>query len=702
MKIRGLFFIILFFCLSIAKSQDSTVIPDFILKKEDGNELQVHHYFDSIQSTQDSAMLSEIYNTLEKHGNKNKWPLLQAALYKSRGDLYFNQNSFVNAIHSYQKGLDLCEKYELELTQGLILFEMAQVYEAIDKKPEALESQLKAYSLLIKHDSEYAYNSLSHMADIHYSSKNYDEAIEIGKQAINLIESLPPHQTDYSKYISVLNTIGIAYREKNEPDSSIFYLNHAAVLAKEKGFEFWEGLALGNLGLMYQKMGKINIARELVLKDYRISLYHDQNRSAIKSAIEIGKMYQTEKNFNDAKHYYDTALFLIDNEIIQNKLPLYVRHAKAVASWYEAQGDFINAFKLQKQYIAMSDSLSAQAIQLKLAEIKATNDFDTQVNAIKLLTKNGELQKQKIQKQNLIIIASITSLLFIITTAILIYRQLILKKRDHLLLEKHKDKIEAQNTELEAQSEQLSHQNKLIQHINTNLEQEVQKRTIKLKKLNEELDTFIYRSSHDIRQPIATILGLENIARTYVNDGRVLEVLAKIKATAASMDNMLWKLQMSYLLNHDHNQLAEIQIEPFLLGIISIYNDYITHRNINLTTQITPFSITNNPELLKIVLRNIVENALHFSDETSPEVEITGYEQEGEYILKVSDNGEGINPNQVEDIYKAFYKANTKSQGNGLGLYLAAKAADILNINIDVNSSFDKGTTFTLSIPVKA
>ncbi|MBL3656253.1 ATP-binding protein [Fulvivirga sediminis] len=701
MKIRILFLILSFFCFTVAKSQDSTVIPDFILKSEGNNELQVHHYFDSIQTTQDSALLTEIYNGLEKHSNKNNWPLLQAALYKSKGDLYFANHKFANAIHIYQKGLEICQKNKLELTQGLIIFSIAQVYEAIDKKPEALQSQMKAYSLLIKHDSEYAYNSLSHMANIHYNSENYDEAIEIGRQALNLIESLPPHQTDYSKYISVLNTIGIAYREKNIPDSAIFYLNHAAVLAKEKGYEFWEGLALGNLGLMYLKMEKINIARELILKDYRISLNHDQNRSAIKSAIEIGKMYQTERNFNDAKHYYDTAKYLIDNEIIQNKLPLYVRHAKALASWYEAQNDFVNAFKLQKHYIALYDSLNTQAIQLKLAEIKATNDFDTQVNAIKLLTKNGELQKQKIEKQKLIIIASISSLLFIITTALLIYRQLILKKRDHLILEKHRDKIEAQNTELEAQSEQLSHQNKLIQHINTNLEQEVQKRTIKLKKLNEELDTFIYRSSHDIRQPIATILGLENIARTYVNDSRVLEVLSKIKATAASMDNMLWKLQMSYLLNHDHNQLAEIQITSFLQGIISIYHDYISHKKITLTTQIASFTITNNPELLKIVLRNVVENALHFCDETSPEVEITGYEKEGEYILSISDNGEGINPNQVEDIYKAFYKANTKSQGNGLGLYLTAKAADILNIKIDVNTSFDKGTTFTLSIPVK-
>ncbi|UII23290.1 ATP-binding protein [Fulvivirga ligni] len=698
MKSQFSLYFLIFISLSFVKAQDSSKLPYSAFLGGDIEEKLVFNYFDSIQHNLDSAAAFSIYNDIQQHRSAKNWPLLHCNILKAKGDYFHSKDNFVEAIRNYRIAASISQKHQYDFTYAVMLFNIARVYDAIDKKPEALKAELEAYSIFIKTDSAYSYKSVNHITNLEYRSKNFREAIIYGNKAIKILNALPDNKRKIENSINTLNSIGISHRDIGNYDSAIHYLNKSRSLANNNGFEFWEALTAGNLGLIYKSLGEPEKAIPLLKKDYLISRKHKQTLSAINAAFSLGEIYQQDNDFSTAKLYYDTVAVLIDN-IGRSPLKIRMKYSQHLSSWFGAQKQFENAYAYQQLFQQQSDSLKEEQLRIKLTEIKALHDFETKVTEIDLLTKNSQIQQQQIKNQNLIIIGSIVAIILIMIIAFLFYRQLRLKKREHVILEKNKNQIEAQNMELEAQSEQLSEQNKVIQHINTNLEEEVEKRTLKLKKLNEELDTFIYRSSHDIRQPIATILGLENLARNYTSDPNLAEVLIKIKETALNMDNMLWKLQMSYLLNHDHTHKTELELQPLITVILKLYEEHIQKYNIDIQANIGAISLVTSPELIRIIIRNIIENAIYFSDEDTPKVIITTEETAKSYLVKIYDNGNGINPRQKSEIYKAFYKASTKSKGNGLGLYLAAKAADLLDIDLQVDSSAEKGTTFSIFIP---
>ena len=698
MKSQFSLYFLIFISISFVKAQDSSKLPYSAFLGGDVEEKLIFNYFDSIQHNLDSAAAFSTYADIKKHKNANNWPLLHSHILKAKGDYFHSKDNFVEAIRNYRIAASISKKNKYDFTYAVMLFNIARVYDAIDKKPEALKAELEAYSIFIKTDSAYSYKSVNHITNLEYRSKNFREAIIYGGKALKILSRLPNNRHKIENSINTLNSIGISHRDIGNYDSAIHYLNRSRTLATNNGFEFWEALTAGNLGLIYNSLGESDKAIPLLKKDYLISRKHKQTLSAINAAFTLGEIYQEDDDFSTAKLYYDTVAALLST-VGRSPLKIRMKYSQHLSSWYGTQRRFEEAYGYQQLFQKQSDSLKEEQLRIKLTEIKALHDFETKVTEIDLLTKNSQIQQQQIKNQTLIIIGSIVALFLILIIAILFYRQLRLKKREHIILEKNKSHIEAQNIELEAQSEQLSEQNKIIQHINTNLEEEVEKRTLKLKKLNEELDTFIYRSSHDIRQPIATILGLENLARNYTSDPNLSEVLIKIKETALNMDNMLWKLQMSYLLNHDHTHKTEVELQPLIIAILKLYEEHTLKYNVDIQAKIGTITLVTSPELIRIIIRNIIENAIYFSEETNPKVVITSEETAKDYIVKIYDNGNGINTRQKSEIYKAFYKASTKSKGNGLGLYLAAKAADILDIDLQVDSSPEKGTAFTIYIP---
>ena len=127
-------------------------------------------------------------------------------------------------------------------------------------------------------------------------------------------------------------------------------------------------------------------------------------------------------------------------------------------------------------------------------------------------------------------------------------------------------------------------------------------------------------------------------------------------------------------------------------------------KKIKVTSELEPlFPIPMDPELIRQILSNLVENAIKYSpDET--EIKINSFEKNGFVVIKIKDQGLGISTDDLPHIFMKFFRSqNAKSspiKGSGLGLYLAQYFTELHKGKIEVESVPGAGSVFTVSLPL--
>ena len=291
-----------------------------------------------------------------------------------------------------------------------------------------------------------------------------------------------------------------------------------------------------------------------------------------------------------------------------------------------------------------------------------------------------------------------------------------IEKQNYLLGEKteeilaQRNNIEEKNKQLEKAWEDILFANKALKQTNTTLEEKVTERTIKLEKTvkklidsNEELDTFLYRASHDLKGPITRLLGLTQLAKLDGKDvGKVgdIDYLDIIEMATIDMDNTLNKLINIHSINTIPLSNDDIDFEKLISQIKKPLSIKIKEYNISIALNYHPdIEISTDEPLLKIILSNLLENAVNFRHGENPKIIVSIADDDYKIVIKIEDNGLGIEHKYQEKIYDMFFRATETSQGNGLGLYLVKKAIEKLNGTIHVESEEKKFTAFSIIIP---
>lgn len=223
-----------------------------------------------------------------------------------------------------------------------------------------------------------------------------------------------------------------------------------------------------------------------------------------------------------------------------------------------------------------------------------------------------------------------------------------------------------------------------------------------LEKTNEELDRFIYSTSHDLRAPINSIQGLINLSELTSNPEEARQYYSMMRERLEKLENVLNDI-MEYsknakleIQNQDINVLNEVNR---VLGDVQFMEGAV---QLNITTEIAEsLVITSDLMRFRIILNNLLSNACKYADLTkgNPFIIIRAVIDANGFILSVEDNGEGIDAIHHDKIFNMFYRATTRSTGSGLGLYLVKEVVDRLNGNISLSSEYGKGTTFRVMLP---
>lgn len=225
---------------------------------------------------------------------------------------------------------------------------------------------------------------------------------------------------------------------------------------------------------------------------------------------------------------------------------------------------------------------------------------------------------------------------------------------------------------------------------------------LELQKVNFELDSFVYHASHDLRSPLRSVLGLIDLYRMESDQKVKEECIEKIEGSVKRLDDLVMELlsiSRNDRVNDPHvniNLMVEINH-----SISSYYNATDTTGLEVITKVIQKIPFKSDLTRVRIILNNLISNAIKYRSfhKDRAFVYIEAVVDSNKLVLKVQDNGEGIEESKVPHIFDMFYRATEKSEGSGLGLYIVKKVADKLEATIDVDSMELEGTTFTVTIP---
>ena len=233
-------------------------------------------------------------------------------------------------------------------------------------------------------------------------------------------------------------------------------------------------------------------------------------------------------------------------------------------------------------------------------------------------------------------------------------------------------------------------------------ETQIQKQNELLAKANEELDRFVYSTSHDLKAPLSSVQGLIAIAELTDDKEELKECLNLMKGRISNLNAFI-----ADITNYSRNSRLGLSIEEVDLKSLldEVFDDleYFKGRaDISFEMDFPEsFSVSTDRKRLKVILGNLLNNAVkyHNYDLENPIVQIKAGHEESQDMIQVIDNGQGIALEHHSNIYDMFYRATERSDGSGLGLYIVKETVDKLQGSITLQSEVDTGSVFTLKLP---
>jgi light-regulated signal transduction histidine kinase (bacteriophytochrome) len=221
-----------------------------------------------------------------------------------------------------------------------------------------------------------------------------------------------------------------------------------------------------------------------------------------------------------------------------------------------------------------------------------------------------------------------------------------------------------------------------------------------------ELENFAYALAHDFKQPIRQISTFTQLISEGVKSGDVAELNPHLTflSDAARRLGKLVDVMSQYTLLNEPPELSDFDLGHVLDSIKASLASFLAERGAELVTPARAPMLRGNETLMAQVLQNLVANGLTYNRSRSPRVRISTRRKGDHYIIEIKDNGVGIEPEYLADIFKPLVRLHTAAEypGSGLGLTLARKAVLAQTGAIWCESTPGRGSTFRVRMPISA
>lgn len=290
------------------------------------------------------------------------------------------------------------------------------------------------------------------------------------------------------------------------------------------------------------------------------------------------------------------------------------------------------------------------------------------------------------------------------------HEEVAVRVRTHLILTRTRQKLEQQNHQLQTEinrrqqiENELKQSRQLLQQNNDSLEQTVADRTAELATSNQDLEDFAYIASHDLRQPIRKIkMCTEYLAEDYQQcfDEQAEEYLRYITKSADRMYLLIDDLLSYSRVGRQEISSVPVDLETVIRDALEDLSLTIEEKQATIDYQSLP-TIRGNLREIRQLFQNLIGNSLKFTGDRSPEIIIKAVPREDDWLISITDNGIGIEPQFSDKIFQMFQRLHNSSEyeGTGIGLAICHKVVNSHGGEIWVESQFGEGATFYFTLP---
>ncbi|MEM9719018.1 MAG: ATP-binding protein [Bacteroidota bacterium] len=548
--------------------------------------------------------------------------------------------------------------------------------------------------------------ALNSMGGLHLKNKDYDAALDYYFQAVEEAKKLNDGSEAYP-----IGNISEVYAILDDYENAIKYLKYSigfshALISPEKEYslvydysyisKYFLDTKQGDSTRVYlekaiENIQKIDTVKRQKFQDacfigsnYAANIYLELGE-ADKAKFYIEETRKFAQNFYyssvlilEAQYYmlvkdYASALEILESEELERTeysgktgiLAMQVECLKGL-------GEHKRAVEIQEEWIAHQEKLFGQDRLRFSAFADVKYETIRREEEIKSLLLNQEVQELTIENQRFAMILNALIALLLAGSAIYLWQR-------------------------------YRNRNRLSQY----LQEQVDLKTQDLKKANEELRVLNFVASHDLKEPINNIRNYIGLIHTKISS----ESKASLSFFFEIIDNSIGQIytlvedlaKYLSLANDEEVETSLIDLDQLTDEVFLSLDSYVQERKGELINAGLP-ELYSNSSLMRVILKNLVENGLKFNQASVPRVEVSHWENPTNHLISVSDNGIGVEKEFHTRIFENFKRLHNRSEykGTGMGLAIVKLLVEKLGGSIRLESVVGEGSTFIFSLPKRS
>ncbi|MBW1296930.1 tetratricopeptide repeat-containing sensor histidine kinase [Aquimarina litoralis] len=592
-------------------------------------------------------------DTIIRISQKIKYDKGVGKLYNEKANIYNQMDQLFDALLCYDQAFLYYGR--VNHTRGLAITQnnKAVIEQRLGNSEKSLVHLLEAYSYYEKlKDSSKLATTINNIGNVYAHLKNFESAKKYYRQSLEL-----KRKTGSNTIGSTLHNIAIIYVKENKLDSALAFSNESLEVNKKENYSY--GIAES-----YNALGRISFIK----KDYqKAKKYYESalfiggkvayKERLIRTKLSLAEIAIKTEKFEEAENYISSAK---EESKKMNSTPLLLNTYDLYSVLDSARGDYLNAYKWQKQYkdLYQKHTLKETTQQIDIVKSRLENEKKQQASLDKQKREKQEA-KEELFKQKIYTYVAIAA--FIVAFIFIIG---IIKARIQRA--------------------------KYIKELNQS---------------NQVKNKLFSIVSHDLKNEIHGLDKTLNLLKEDVISETEFKEIIPVLSNSTHQTSIL----LNNLLNWSKSQMKELKASPKDFDFTEVINDKIvfftsraSQKGVKLINNLTDFTkVFADKDMCTIVAQNLIANAIKFCKSGDT---LTIHKEEEKDIMRIyfRDTGIGIPKENLSKLFSDITlttKGTDNESGTGLGLKICKELISLNHGTLEVKSILGQGSTFCIQLP---
>lgn len=626
----------------------------------------------------------------------------KASVYNNIGNIFKLKGELDAALDYHQKSLAIRKQQNDDAGVAMSLNNIGTIHKNKGNIETAMKTFADANAIAVNlWDKRLLARVYTNMAGVFLVKRDYKSALNYYQKAIKIFEE----QADSVSLASCYHIYGALLFEIRNPQSAVTFLKKSLSVANSIGARTVLKEALSSLAICYASTGQFDSAFVYQTK-FSAVLDSITTSSVVDNISKVQLRYESEQRGKEIQSLLKTQeesnLALIRTQEDFDKLR--IAHS-------ESSKENMSLLLKTKDDNMMLSAMTAEAEKNRL-------EAEHKQQQILLLTKDKQLSEAELRRQRLLAVFGGTASVFLAVLTVLLFRANSNRKRHNQILSESNAKVEEKAAQLEQRNVEIMLQKGKL----ADLASEITLKNVELSEVNEvlhqtnaEREQLLAIATHDLKNSISGIKMLSGILASTperLNAEEIKEFGVSIKDSSEHLFHVINNFsdinrieQGTYPIHLDSVAVADI-----ITTVVSKNMGHAYEKNITIDyseAQQSEIAVTTDANAVNLVLSNLVSNAITFSPVGSTiSLGVETSQDSSVAKLIVKDSGPGFTEDDIAKLYTTFAKLSARPTGgefaSGLGLVISKKLADISGGTLELASTSEKGSVFTLEYPIAA